>query len=211
MQHIHITLKVCSWSKPYLEQIYKISDEEAVYEADTEETSSSNQGSNACFESVFIEETCNESDTSNILVEEADDIFARAGGALLLRSCTLGNNRHVFHIKGKNGKTMKVKKSLILWMISSGRFKRSNDRLRRFYQLRTKEVDNVYCNSVKQYLSIGDWVAFQGNRICQITNFQYKTGKLLIRYQTCCSQYSYFSITRCRKNEIMYFKNYSNI
>lgn len=133
--------------------------------------------SNACFETVFVQEPSNDCSTEKVMIEEADDIFSQAGGELLLRPCALMNNRHVFHVRGRTGKIMKITKSLMLWMVSSGRFKRSNDRLRRFHQMRIKGTNNINTNSIKQSLSTGNWIALQGNRVCQITNFKYQTGK----------------------------------
>lgn len=51
-----------------------------------------------------------------------------------------------------------------------GRFRRSNDRLRQFHQLRIKGSENINNNTVRQNLSTGDWIALQGSPICKITS-----------------------------------------
>nr|XP_029729378.1 uncharacterized protein LOC115266905 [Aedes albopictus] len=113
------------------------------------------------------------------IIEDAEKIFSNAGGELLLRQCSSENNRNVFYVKGINGKVISIKKSTMLWMLSSGRFKRSNDRLRRFHQIRMlapKDSSNQNC--IKHEISTGDWIALQGPIVCHVTNFQYQTGKL---------------------------------
>ncbi|XP_062702468.1 uncharacterized protein LOC109424774 isoform X1 [Aedes albopictus] len=112
------------------------------------------------------------------IIEDAEKIFSNAGGELLLRQCSSENNRNVFYVKGINGKVISIKKSTMLWMLSSGRFKRSNDRLRRFHQIRMlapKDSSNQNC--IKHEISTGDWIALQGPMVCHVTNFQYQTGK----------------------------------
>lgn len=65
----------------------------------------------------------------------------------------------------------------MLWLLSSGRFKRSNDRLRRFQRIRTLNALPITTNRIKDDVTIGDWVALSGRLICHVSSFQYQTGE----------------------------------
>lgn len=91
---------------------------------------------------------------------------AAAGGKALEKL------KHVFMIRGLNGKVYKVKKSTMLWNLSSGRLRRSNDRLRRFHRIRMdpNSSSRVKHNVRKHEISVGDWVILQ-NKICHVSIF----------------------------------------
>lgn len=117
----------------------------------------------------------NVTDAENI--ETAESIFNRAGGELVLRNCESLSKSHAFKLKGVNGKIVYVKKSTMLWLLTSGRFRRSNDRLRRFHQIRMTNSISMSENCIKEEVSIGDWVALSGRLICHVSSFQFQTGR----------------------------------
>lgn len=90
----------------------------------------------------FIAVNDTETDDSNESSNESDDeepiydavkLFPNCSNSLNLRSSTVGN-RYSFKIRDLNGQIKTIKKVSLLWMMAPGRFRLSNDRLRRFVQ-----------------------------------------------------------------------------
>lgn len=138
-----------------------------------EEPIRDNKDSSRSDEASFVDCNGNESEK----IETAESIFQRAGGELILRNCESVSKSHSFKVKGINGRIIHVKKSTMLWLLSSGRFKRSNDRLRRFQRIRTLNALPITTNRIKDDVTIGDWVALSGRLICHVSSFQYQTGE----------------------------------
>lgn len=66
-------------------------------------------------------------------IYDAAQLFPNCSESLNLKSSTVGN-RYSFKIRDLNGQIKTIKKATLLWMMAPGRFRLSNDRLRRFVQ-----------------------------------------------------------------------------
>lgn len=106
---------------------------------------------------------------------EAEQLFHNLNGELSLKNCT--TEKHTFKIRNQSGKVCNVKKSTLVWMLTSGRFKCSNDRVSRFQQPKKHAEDEKSDNQTRAEISCGDWIVFDDSVICHVGGFQYITGK----------------------------------
>ncbi|XP_053696760.1 uncharacterized protein LOC128744041 [Sabethes cyaneus] len=109
-------------------------------------------------------------------IYEAEKIFQNVNGELCLKNCAT-TNKHTFNISTQSGKVYIVKISTVVWMLSSGRFKCSNDRISRFQQPKNRVDEKQDNNQVFDHISCGDWVVFDNSVICHVSGFQYITGR----------------------------------
>ncbi|XP_053698489.1 uncharacterized protein LOC128745438 [Sabethes cyaneus] len=92
------------------------------------------------FESQLLSTNCQQHvlhDPSEEVIECAMNLFPKTGGEPFLKRYRTKRNKNIFKIRRITGKVVNVTKSKMLWIFSSGRFRRTNDRLKRFHRIRT--------------------------------------------------------------------------
>lgn len=71
------------------------------------------------------------------VIECATKVFPKTGGEKILKHCGTKRSRNIFKIRRITGKVVNISKSKMLWVLSSGRLRRTNDRLQRFHRIQT--------------------------------------------------------------------------
>lgn len=117
-----------------------------------------------------------EAESESMTVENVEDIFSQAEAVELIRHHVSDDTAHTFRIV-VNERIINIKKSYVIWLLSSGRLKRSSDRLQRFRQLQQHEQTITAQNVPLQHVSTGDWELLSEKILCHVTSFKYKTGK----------------------------------
>lgn len=143
-------------------------------------------------DSSELEEATEETHDSNIdddiKTYEASLLFPNMNNNLNLKSST--TKKHTFKIRDSTGKIFFIKKSTLVWMLTTGRHRRVATRVARYMQPNANRGRSVQLQSTNsnvdeplKILTIGDWTCFEENIICEVKGFKSKEGiDMLVKF-----------------------------